>query len=415
MPGEVQLTCSTHRDNVPVLVQPQLAYVLLEMMTTQAMANVKMPLNFCFVLDKSGSMDDDNKIDQLRQAVNCALDLFQSNDVVSIVAFDSTPKVLCASQTASDKNRLKREVDRLNASGGTQMALAMREGLNQVRRNLSAQRVNRLVMLTDGQTENEPDCAREADNAAREGVSIIALGLGTDWNSALLDDVAQRAQGRADYIADPQQITSYFQDQVQQGQGAIVQNATLILRLMKDIQPRKVWRVAPMISDLGVRPLSDRDVQVTLGELIKDQGQGILVELLLPPRTDGRFRIAQADVMYDVPVSGITGEHARADVVISYTSNPAFAQMVNPRVMNIVERVTAFKLQTRALQDAQAGDRAGATQKLRQAATMLLGQGESELAKTMRIEADRLEQSGQMSEDGQKTIQFKGGKTIRLG
>lgn len=414
MAGEVQLTCSTHRDNVPVLAQPQLAYVLLEMVTTQAMANVQMPLNFCFVLDKSGSMDDANKIKQLREAVKHAIDLLQPGDIVSIIAFDSSPKTLCASQTAQDKNRLKREVDRLDASGGTQMAPAMRSGLNEVRRNLGRDRVSRLVILTDGQTEGEPECLREADNAAREGISIIALGLGSDWNDNLLIDLAQRAQGTADYIADPRAIAHHFQRQVQEGQGAIVQNTLLTLRLMQGIQPRKVWRVAPLINDLGVRPLSDRDVQVPLGEMVKDQPQGVLVELLLPPRNDGRYRVAQADVSYDIPVSGIVGEHARADIVISYTSNPALAQTVNPRVMNIVEKVTAFKLQTRALQDAQSGDRAGATQKLRQAATMLLGQGESDLARTIQLEADRLEQSGQMSEEGKKTIKFSGGKTVRL-
>ncbi|MEW5717164.1 MAG: VWA domain-containing protein [Chloroflexota bacterium] len=415
MAGEVQLTCSTHRDYVPVLNQPQRAYVLLEMATTQAMANAQMPLNFCFVLDKSGSMNDDNKIGQLRQAVKHAIDLLQPTDIVSIIAFDANAKTVCASQTAQDKNRLMRKVDRLNASGGTQMAVAMRAGLKEVRRNLGRDRISRLVILTDGQTEGEPECLREAETAAREGIAVIALGLGADWNDNLLMDIAQRAQGAADYIASPEQIVQHFQQQVQAGQGAIIQNALLTLRLMQGIQPRKVWRVAPLIADLGVNPISDRDAQVSLGEMVKDQPQGVLVELLLPPRNEGRYRLAQADVSYDIPIGGIVGEHTRADVVLNYTSNPALAQLVNPRVMNIIEKVSAFKLQTRALQEAQLGDRAGATQKLRQAATMLLGQGEADLARTIQLEADRLEQSGQMSEEGKKTIKFSGGKTVRLG
>jgi Ca-activated chloride channel family protein len=82
--------------------------------------------------------------------------------------------------------------------------------------------------------------------------------------------------------------------------------------------------------------------------------------------------------------------------------------------MNIAERVTAFKLQTRALQDAQAGDNAAATQKLRSAATILLNQGEQDLARTLRLEADNLQRSGEMSSEGSKTIRFKGGKTQRL-
>jgi Ca-activated chloride channel family protein len=170
-----------------------------------------------------------------------------------------------------------------------------------------------------------------------------------------------------------------------------------------------------LIADLGVRGLSDRDVQVQLGELVKDQGQGILVELTVPARGEGRFRIAQADLSYDVPMLGIRGESVRADTIVGFTTNQAIATQMNPRVMNIIEKVTAFKMQTRALQEAQAGDRQNATKLLRQAATMLLNQGESDLARTMKLEAERLESGAGLSEEGKKTIQFKGGKTVKLG
>jgi Ca-activated chloride channel family protein len=57
---------------------------------------------------------------------------------------------------------------------------------------------------------------------------------------------------------------------------------------------------------------------------------------------------------------------------------------------------------------------AGATQKLRAAATILLSQGDTELAKTARLEADKLEQQGQMTNEGKKTIRFGSGKTVKL-
>ena len=83
--------------------------------------------------------------------------------------------------------------------------------------------------------------------------------------------------------------------------------------------------------------------------------------------------------------------------------------------MNIVEKVTAFKLQTRALQDVEKGNVRGATQKLRSAVTMLLNQGEADLAQTLQKEADKLQQQGQLSSEGKKTIKFKSRKTVRLG
>ena len=82
--------------------------------------------------------------------------------------------------------------------------------------------------------------------------------------------------------------------------------------------------------------------------------------------------------------------------------------------MNIVEKVSAFKLQTRALQDLQSGDVTGATQKLQSAVTRLLSQGEVELAQTMQQEIANLQQNGQLSSEGQKTMKFGTRKTVRL-
>ena len=82
--------------------------------------------------------------------------------------------------------------------------------------------------------------------------------------------------------------------------------------------------------------------------------------------------------------------------------------------MNVVEKVQAFKLQTQALDEAEMGNVRGATQKLRQAVTILLSQGEADLAGQMQQEADRLEQSGEMSSEGKKTIKLTSRKTVRL-
>ena len=59
MSANVSLTVSTNKPNYPVTGGGQLAYVLIEAMPTQAVAHVQMPLNFCFVLDHSGSMAGD--------------------------------------------------------------------------------------------------------------------------------------------------------------------------------------------------------------------------------------------------------------------------------------------------------------------------------------------------------------------
>ena len=417
MSGEVYLTSTLSKDNVPVTGQPQLVYALLEIMPTEVMAAVQMPLNFSLVLDKSGSMSG-KKIRQVRDAVKYVIDLLGPEDYISIITFSSSTSTMIKSQQVrgtSDKEALKRRVDKLGAGGGTRMAPAMRAGLSEVKKHWSPHRVNRLVLLTDGQTSGERDCKKEADNAAQDNIAVTALGIGTDWNENLLIEIGSKSGGQADFIAQAHEIGQYFQTAVQSMQAAVVQNGVLTLRLVAGVNPRKVWRVVPLISDLGYSPISDRAITVPLGELEKGQGQGLLVELMLPARQAGTYRIAQAEIAYDVPLLNLVQEKVRANLMLGFTHDPNLARQVNPRVMNIVEKVTAFKLQTRALQEAELGNVAGATQKLRAAATILLNQGDTELARTAQLEADKLEQQGQISAEGKKTIKFKSSKTVKLG
>ena len=75
-------------------------------------------------------------------------------------------------------------------------------------------------------------------------------------------------------------------------------------------------------------------------------------------------------------------------------------------VMNTVERVTAYALQTRALDDMAAGNVAGATQKLRAAVTRLLTVGETDLAEQVQAEAARLSLGGEVSPESAKELRY---------
>jgi Ca-activated chloride channel family protein len=365
-----------------------------------------MPVNFSLVLDHSGSMSGE-KLRNMKEAVQLVLDQMQAQDYVALTIFDDTAQVLAASQAVTNRGQLKALVDKIRDQGGTEMSKGMELGLAEVQKALAPTRVSRILLLTDGQTYGDEDrCKQSAADAGRLGVSITALGLGTDWNETLLDAIAKASGGESDYVDAPSKVQQVFQKALQSMKGTVVSNTLLTLRLVGGITPRQVWRVVPLISQLSPRALSDRDVQVPLGDLEKDTGQAVLVELLLPPRPAGRYRIAQAEVSYDVPAAGIVGEKARSDVLLTFTDDSALAQQSDPRVMNLVEKVTAFKLQTRALDDAKAGNIVGATQKLRAAATRLLDMGETDLAAAAQAEAQRLEQGQGLSAAGTKKLQY---------
>jgi Ca-activated chloride channel family protein len=397
----ITLTCTWGRAPLVASKVPQVAYLLIE---AQAAAIAeKMPLNFCLVLDRSGSMQG-AKLAALKDAVKRVIETLTPQDIVAIVLFDDTVQTLVPATFATDKATLIAQVDAIEEAGGTAMSGGMAAGIVELRKNHDPGRVGAMLLLTDGQTWGDEDrCRALAQELARDGVRITALGLGAEWNEALLDDIAEATGGISDYIADPAQITTFFQHAVRTAQGTVARDARLLLRLVRDATPRAVYRASPVIANLGYQPIGDSEIAVRLGTIEAETPSSIVVDLMVPARDAGSFRIAQAELHY-TPVGGAE-QVVKQDLLLEFVTDPT-ASAYDPRVMNLVEKVTAFKLQTRALAEAEAGNLSGATQKLRAAATRLLDLGELELAQKVSEQAAHLEQGQAISAENQKELRY---------
>lgn len=414
----LELSCATSRQGVPVLDQPQLVYVLIELTPGSAISNVRLPLNFALVLDHSGSMYGE-KLRTMKEAVKNIINQLEPDDVISIVTFETKTHTLVESEPAADHTKLKQQIDKIRDGGGTNMAPALREGLRLVSQRHDPQRVSRIVLLTDGEvTDSEDDSRQASDEAGAKGIPLISLGFGKDWNEDFLFDLADRSilaepgsrSGMADYIPEPEDAEKVFQD-VYQSMQVVAQDLTVTMRMVQGLEARRVWQVVPMIRDIGRDVIQGRAIVIQESQLEKG-GAAYLVEVMLPPRPEGAVRIFQTDVRYVVP--GIGEQREAVDLIVNFSTDPAVFNSMNGRVMNIVEKVQAFKLQTQALDEVDMGNVGVATQKLRQAVTILLSQGENELADQMQKEAARLEESGEFSSEGKKTIKLTSRKTVKI-
>ncbi len=407
MANELQLDVQLNKRHVPVTSTQQLVYVLLSACPNEILSQTRVGVNLGFVLDRSGSMRG-NKIERLKEAMNVALARLAPDDRVSITIFNDNAQLLAESSLLRDSHSLGTKIAGLRAGGGTQMSRGLSLGLREVYRHLDDQRANQVLLLTDGRTYgDEAQCLKLAQEAGEHRIPIQALGLGDDWNEDLLDEIAQRSGGSSDLIESAEEIVPLFTQTVERSQRAVVRNARLVLRMVQGVTPRQVWQVQPLIANLGYTPIGQSDVQIDLGDLDAQEGKAILVELLLPPRQPGRYRIAQAQIVYDLPQRNETDLEARQDILLNYTTDAQLVRQYDPAIMNLVEKVTAYKLQTRALDEARLGNVAGATQKLRAAATRLLELGEVELADAARAEAESLERSGQMTSAGTKKLRYQ--------
>jgi len=418
MSEAVKLTSRCNRSGVTLIDKPQLIYILTEIFPGVAVSSTRLPLNFTLVLDRSGSMAGE-KLNTMKDAVKNIIDELQPDDVISIITFETKAQVLVPAQFAIDKTSLKEKVDKIKEGGGTNMGNGLLEGYKQASQHHSIDRVSRIVLLTDGEATDEAENSRNvADHAGEKGIPIVGLGFGQDWNEEFLFELADRSilanpgsnTGMADYIPSPQEVNRIFQE-VYQSMQVVAQDVTLTIRMVQGLEARRVWQILPLINDIGLSVIQGRAIVVPIGQLEKS-GVGYLIEIMLPPRPAGTVRIAQTELSYTLP--GVSAQREAVDLIVNFTEDSSVFNQVDGHVMNVVEKVQAFKLQTQALDEAQIGNVEGATRRLRQAVTILLSQGEANLADQLEQEADRLEKSGEISSEGKKTIMLTSRKTVRL-
>jgi len=352
MPGEVMLAHQVGKDFMPVTGGSQVAYALIEARPTEMMAQVRMPLNFALVLDHSGSMKG-AKLKNVKEAVKMVIGRLQPTDYVSVVIFDDSVHVVIQSMPANDIPGMQAAIDQIRDAGGTTMSKGMIQGLSELRRWNIPNAVNRMILLTDGVTYGDSDrCRQLAREAASYGIAIYPLGIGADWDEDLLDSVGQLSGGMpAEFIRNASDALSIFEQQFQSAVDVAIRNANLILRLPVGVSPKKAVKVLPIISDLGESVLSDRQVVIPLGDLEKDKPQSVLVELMIDPRPAGLFRIAQAELSYDVPIANLVGEKIREDIKVTFTMDANQSAPVNAEVMNFAEKANAHRLVTRVLDE----------------------------------------------------------------
>ncbi|OGW27073.1 MAG: hypothetical protein A2X56_01395 [Nitrospirae bacterium GWC2_57_13] len=406
MKSELNIRCALNKDAAPVTGAEQAVYALVDITSGGGKVFGTMPANFGLVLDRSGSMDGE-KMDNLKEAVGYVADHLSDNDLVSVTIFDDQVETVIPSQAAKNRSDIKGKVAKVIPRGGTQISDGLRAGLAEVKKGHSAGRVNRVLLLTDGQTWDDEDaCLRLAEEAGKQNVAITTIGIGDEWNEKLLLQIAEKSQGNSHWIQNPIAILDAFRQEVEGMQAVAAVNLKLTARLSPGVKPVKVYSTVPMISDISAKAVNGQGVTAGLGSLDGKQGQKVLIEMRVPAHAAGTFRLGQVEITYDVPSNGAKAQSVKTDLSIMFTDDAAKAAKVNAKVMNLVEKVSAFKLQTRALTEAEAGNIAGATQKLQAAATILLDLGENELAKAAQTEIMTLKKTGVLTAAGTKKLEY---------
>ena len=163
-----------------------------------------LPADVAIVLDSSGSMASNDPSGLRRTAASQFVDALNADDRASVTDFDDTARVLQG--LTSDKAALNAAIALIDDIGGTAIDAGVSAGLGTLPA-ATPERVNALILLTDGQGSWDPSLIARAQELRSP---IFTIGLGTGPDEALLQSIATQTQGQYFGVATADQLPQVF-------------------------------------------------------------------------------------------------------------------------------------------------------------------------------------------------------------
>ncbi|CAD5977517.1 putative protein sll0103 [Planktothrix tepida] len=362
-----------------------------------------VPLNLCLILDHSGSMSG-KPLETVKQAAIELVDRLKPGDRISIIAFDHRAKVLIPNQDIKDLDNIKRKIQALKTSGGTAIDEGLKLGIEELGKG-KAERISQAFLLTDGENEHGDNtrCLKLAQLAANYNLTINTLGFGEDWNSDVLEEIADAAGGSLAYIEYPEQALNEFSRLFNKMQSVGLTNAYLLLDLMPNVrlaELKPIAQVAPDTIELPVQKEGEKWI-VRLGDVMKDVERVVLANLYFGQFSEGKQAIAQVQVRYDDPaldLQNLYSDPIRVDGNFVSSYQPKSDAFVQQQILALAKYRQTQIAETKL----QQGDRAGAATMLQTAAKTALQMGDKNAATVLQTSATRLQSGEELSEADKK-------------
>jgi Ca-activated chloride channel family protein len=350
--AKIHIERMMYRSSVSIMGDTAASYALIKLIPTGAGVGKPMALNLALVLDVSGSMYEEDgtgisRLKRVQDAARHALDKLKPDDYLSIVAFAHNAEVVLPATAISERAKIEQvinAIDQFNVDpGGTAMDQGIELGLAELRKKAGPGKLTQCVVLTDGETSGEQFCRELAKKAAAEKIHFSVMGVGTEWNSSLIKDLAKLAEGKWYYI-DVEQAASadkIFVEEFESLAAVGFTNVELVIKPFKDIKIKRVRQVVPEIKELPLNGAEGQPLIASLGTLEKDKSPRYILELTLPKRPDGKYKLCQLEVTYDL---GTGKRESTGEVPLEITYAQGQQGYVNAEVARHIDEVQIFEL-----------------------------------------------------------------------
>ena len=143
-----------------------------------------------------------------------AVSRLDHRDIASVVMFDDTADVVMQAQPVHDSGLFVDAIQQICARGSTAIHAGVLVGADEVRRYKEPQRLNRVILLSDGQANAalraRPISACWRQRCCVEGISVSTIGLGLGYNEDLMLALARAGDGNHAFAREPTDLVQIF-------------------------------------------------------------------------------------------------------------------------------------------------------------------------------------------------------------
>jgi uncharacterized protein YegL len=223
------------------------------------------------VIDRSGSMSG-LPMEMAKAACRATVGTLQGDDLVEVIAFDSTPKRYVKPQPARYRARIQNEIMQIQPGGGTSIFPALDMAYQDI--SVIQARKKHVILLTDGRADTQG--IRDLVQAMlAESITVTTVGLGDGADGDFLRQISEAGGGRYHHVPDPNSLPRIFTRETEMiSRGAAVQEWFPVIQSGNaDFLSGMAINTAPLLHGYVATQMKGPPAQSIL---VSDKGEPIL-------------------------------------------------------------------------------------------------------------------------------------------
>lgn len=382
----------------PVMQANQAGEAFLKVALTglkQTNSQQRIPANVSIVLDRSGSMDGE-KLTQAKEAAIMAIQTLSEKDIISVVTYDSVVNVIVPATKATDKQAIINQIRGIRSGGSTALFAGVSKGAHEVRKFLDHNKVNRVILLSDGLANVGPQSPDELGqlgmSLGKEGISVTTIGLGLGYNEDLMTKLAGYSDGNHTFVEHANDLPRIFGYEFGDVLSVIAQDVEIEIICQDGVKPLEIiGRDGDIIG---------RKVKTRLNQLYSAQEKYLILKVQVPAQpAEAQLTLADVQVHYnDVLLS--SQQQLSAQATAQFTQSEAVVkQSIDKETYEDTVQQVATQYKQKAIQLRDEGKKEQAIDVLNQASDYLRSNADSLGSSMLQDEVMELEEQTQSFDD----------------